>query len=287
MDESYDRKTIRKKLKQKAKTTLHRDLWGNVGLTAPIILIFYLEFFVSYMADEHSSSTALAITNLVVAIVAILIIAYTQYVQSYQSLKQLRDDSELAQPMQSWFKTYLTKHWQRTLWLSVWMVTLFLIGWGALVFVGQLVTQASFLLIIISSLTYTPVPSFVYWLLTVGITLIVVFAIVYLVKLYKYILVPFIGFNDPSLKGFQLIAKSRQLMVGHRWEIFVMHLSFFWWILLTIVTLGLAGFYTIPYMVLTLAGYFDTLNDTQQQQAELEIQENNNKVQPVVLQPSN
>ena len=65
-----------------------------------------------------------------------------------------------------------------------------------------------------------------------------------------------------------------------------MHLSFFWLVLLTVVTLGLAGFYTIPYMVLTLAGYFDTLNDTQQQ-AELEIQENNNKVQPVVLQPSN
>src|SRR5699024_12325131 len=53
-----------------------RDLWGNVGLTAPIILIFYLELFVSYVADEHSSSTAVAITNLVVAIAAILIIAY-------------------------------------------------------------------------------------------------------------------------------------------------------------------------------------------------------------------
>ena len=45
MDESYDRKAIRKKLKQKAKTTLHRDLWGNVGLTAPIILIFFEWFF--------------------------------------------------------------------------------------------------------------------------------------------------------------------------------------------------------------------------------------------------
>ena len=55
----------------------------------------------------------------------------------------------------------------------------------------------------------------------------------------------------------------------------------------SIVTLGLAGFYTVPYMVLTLAGYFDTLNDAQKQQAALEIQENKNKVQPVVLQPSN
>lgn len=100
-------------------------------------------------------------------------------------------------------------------------------------------------------------------------------------------MVPFVGYNDQSLKGFQLIAKSRELMVGHRWELFVMQLSFFWWGLLTLITLGLAGFYTIPYMVLTLPGYFDVLNDAQNKQSHLDDSNKQKKIQPIILQPSN
>lgn len=147
------------------------------------------------------------------------------------------------------------------------MIAIYLIGWAILAFLGDLMVQASALIMIITQLSYTIVPSFVYWLLAIGIILLVVFTLIYVIKWYKYILVPFVGYNDQSLKGFQLIAKSRELMVGHRWELFVMQLSFFWWGLLTLVTLGLAGFYTIPYMVLTLAGYFDVLNNAQNKQS--------------------
>lgn len=147
------------------------------------------------------------------------------------------------------------------------MIAIYLIGWAILAFLGDLMVQASALIMIITQLSYTIVPSFVYWLLAIGIILLVVFTFIYVIKWYKYILVLFVVYNDQSLKGFQLIAKSRELMVGHRWELFVMQLSFFWWGLLTLVTLGLAGFYTIPYMVLTLAGYFDVLNNAQNKQS--------------------
>lgn len=287
MDTPYDRKSIRKQLKQNAKAVLHRDLWGNVGLQAPVIFVLYLEFLVSFLMDENNTATTPLILNLILSIVGTIVVIYAQYIQSYQSIKQLRDETVTARPMQSWFKTYLTKSWQKTLWLSVWMIAIYLIGWAILAFLGELMIQASALIMIIAQLSYTIVPSFVYWLLAIGIILLVVFTFIYIIKWYKYILVPFVGYNDQSLKGFQLIAKSRELMVGHRWELFVMQLSFFWWGLLTLITLGLAGFYTIPYMVLTLAGYFDVLNDAQNKQSHLDDSNEQKKIQPIILQPSN
>lgn len=119
MDTPYDRKSIRKQLKQNAKAVLHRDLWGNVGLQAPVIVVLYLEFLVSFLMDENNTATTPLILNLILSIVGAFVVIYAQYIQSYQSIKQLRDETVTARPMQSWSKTYLTKSWQKTLWLSV------------------------------------------------------------------------------------------------------------------------------------------------------------------------
>ncbi|MCK8607458.1 DUF975 family protein [Apilactobacillus ozensis] len=57
------------------------------------------------------------------------------------------------------------------------------------------------------------------------------------------------------------ITKSRQLMDGHKWEFFVMQLSFIGWFLLVLVTFGLASLYVIPYYNLTMANFYDSLLD--------------------------
>ena len=49
------------------------------------------------------------------------------------------------------------------------------------------------------------------------------------------------------------------MMRGHKWELFVLGLSFFWWILLIVITFGLAAIYVVPYMHTTTANYYEKL----------------------------
>ncbi len=53
--------------------------------------------------------------------------------------------------------------------------------------------------------------------------------------------------------------ESWRLTKGHKMNIFVLQLSFIPWLLLTIITCGIAGIYTIPYVGITFAKYYDTL----------------------------
>ncbi|MCL0330152.1 DUF975 family protein [Apilactobacillus xinyiensis] len=55
------------------------------------------------------------------------------------------------------------------------------------------------------------------------------------------------------------ITKSRKIMNGHKWEYFIMQLSFIGWFLLVGITFGLAGLYVIPYYNLTMANFYDSL----------------------------
>ena len=52
------------------------------------------------------------------------------------------------------------------------------------------------------------------------------------------------------------LQQSKDMMEGHKMELFMLTLSFIGWILLTIVTCGLAGFYVAPYMGQTFANYY-------------------------------
>ena len=52
------------------------------------------------------------------------------------------------------------------------------------------------------------------------------------------------------------ITKSRELMDGHKFELFVLQLSFIGWMLLGILTLGIGLLYVLPYMSITFANFF-------------------------------
>lgn len=66
-------------------------------------------------------------------------------------------------------------------------------------------------------------------------------------------------FYNPQAPSRAIIKQSVELMKGHYWDLFVYGLSFFWWWLLCIVTLGLAYFYVAPYFNVTWALYHRNL----------------------------
>ena len=69
-----------------------------------------------------------------------------------------------------------------------------------------------------------------------------------IVKSYSYRLVPYLLKDHPELSPTEVITRSRQMMNGHKWQAFVLDLSFIGWYLLGILTLGAVTiFWANPY----------------------------------------
>ncbi|MGT2948840.1 DUF975 family protein [Streptococcus devriesei] len=64
-----------------------------------------------------------------------------------------------------------------------------------------------------------------------------------------------------SLTLTQAITESRQLMNGHKWEYFVLQLSFLGWAILANLTLGIGYLWLIPYIETTTAAYYQNLKE--------------------------
>lgn len=82
------------------------------------------------------------------------------------------------------------------------------------------------------------------------------------IKRYSYRMVPYILADDPTIGARDAITLSRQMMNGHKWNTFVLDLSFIGWDLLSILTMGLLGvFYVNPYQFSTDAELYQVLKN--------------------------
>ena len=61
----------------------------------------------------------------------------------------------------------------------------------------------------------------------------------------------------PELSYNAAIERSMAMMEGHKWEFFCLYLSFIGWILLEIITFGIASIWVKPYMSATFANYYE------------------------------
>ncbi|MBR5047648.1 MAG: DUF975 family protein, partial [Eubacterium sp.] len=83
-----------------------------------------------------------------------------------------------------------------------------------------------------------------------------------IIKHYSYRMVEFIEAENPDLSPGQAITLSRKMMKGHKWECFVLELSFLPWDLLGSITLGIASlFWVNSYTTATMAEYYVRLRD--------------------------
>ena len=76
-----------------------------------------------------------------------------------------------------------------------------------------------------------------------------------IVKGYAYGLSIYLSKDNEQLGYNDAITKSRTLMNGKKQDRFILSLSFIPWILLSLITMGLANIYVIPYMLATDAIY--------------------------------
>lgn len=73
-----------------------------------------------------------------------------------------------------------------------------------------------------------------------------------IIKGYAYSQAMYILLDNPKIKVIDAITKSRKMMKGNKWRLFVLELSFILWALLDALTLGILGLiYLSPYQQLT------------------------------------
>lgn len=75
-----------------------------------------------------------------------------------------------------------------------------------------------------------------------------------IIKSLEYLMVGYILADNPDIQPMDALRKSKQMMKGHKWNAFVLSLSFLGWEILSLLTLGLLDvFYVRPYIEATFA----------------------------------
>lgn len=84
-----------------------------------------------------------------------------------------------------------------------------------------------------------------------------------IIAAYSYSQTIYIMLDHPEMSAMEAIAASKRMMRGHKFEYFVLELSFLGWALLTGVTLGLLTIWLEPYMQVTKANFYNAVSNWQ------------------------
>lgn len=82
-----------------------------------------------------------------------------------------------------------------------------------------------------------------------------------IVKLYAYAMTPYILIDNPELTANQAINRSKEMMKGHKFDLFFLHISFIGWTFLSIFTLGIGLLWVMPYMMASQAAFYQDLKN--------------------------
>ncbi len=80
-----------------------------------------------------------------------------------------------------------------------------------------------------------------------------------IIKEISYSMSHFIMAESPDMSPSEVLKESEELMEGHKLDYFILQLSFFGWILLSIITLDFSSLYSEPYIYTTKANFYYTI----------------------------
>ena len=252
-------------LKDQALATLNGK-WGSfVGLTFIYLLIYSLCCFLAMFGTifEGSSFTGLAVTFSFIGSILMVLLIPMGYGYMVAYLHSSRQD--LPAEIGDLFFGFRKGQFARVL--------------GAFI-----------LLWLILMVTMIPYIAFIGIMAVRGqmedhFGLTVFIAILLMIPMYvvalAYALVPFLLRDEPELSAREILAKSRMMMQGHKWELFILMLSFIGWSFLCVFTLFIGYLWLAPYMCMTFTKYYEKLR------AEYEgVADEGTEQQPVVEEPA-
>ena len=83
-----------------------------------------------------------------------------------------------------------------------------------------------------------------------------------IVAAYRYSMAFNVMAEHPELKASACIERSKELMYGNKWNLFCLHLSFIGWFIVTILTLGIFGFWLAPFTAAAEAYFYRDISGT-------------------------
>jgi uncharacterized membrane protein len=84
-----------------------------------------------------------------------------------------------------------------------------------------------------------------------------------IIKAYAYAMTPFILEENPEMPAYDAIKYSEKMMKGHKWDLFVLGLSFLGWMILACLTFGIGFLWLTPYMTLSVCEFYEDLKAEQ------------------------
>lgn len=82
-----------------------------------------------------------------------------------------------------------------------------------------------------------------------------------IIAAYSYQMTYYILLDNPDMGVMDAIKKSKEMMKGHKFDFFVLQLSFIGWIIVGIFTLGILYFWLVPYMNVTMCNFYNNLKE--------------------------
>ena len=138
----------------------------------------------------------------------------------------------------------------KALWLDL-IASFFILLWfGIPCIVGFFLTAQGSILILAGSVAAGVILSIL------GIILLIASLVILIIKLLAYCQINWILADNPNVTAWQAFKSSVAMMKGHKWEAFVLDLSFLGWILLGILTAGILFIWLTPYINATYANYY-------------------------------
>ncbi|MDR1616914.1 MAG: DUF975 family protein [Syntrophomonadaceae bacterium] len=82
-----------------------------------------------------------------------------------------------------------------------------------------------------------------------------------IIKMLSYSMSYYILAENPEMSALEALNRSKEIMHGHKKDLFILFWSFFWWFLLGSVTLGIAYIYVWPYLIATVTNFYKAIKD--------------------------
>lgn len=82
-----------------------------------------------------------------------------------------------------------------------------------------------------------------------------------IVKSYSYSMTGYVLKDHPELSFDAAIERSMLLMQGHKMDLFILHLTFIGWALLSLFTFGIGILWLLPYMEATQVQFYEDIKE--------------------------
>ncbi len=80
-----------------------------------------------------------------------------------------------------------------------------------------------------------------------------------IIKAYSYSMSIYILAENKGMPALEAIRRSKEMMEGHKMDLFVLWLSFIGWNMLGIITCGIAYIWAAPYMIATMTNFYNEI----------------------------